>query len=80
MGVSGERVLCVASADVIAFKNALKLQFLPLLLKWVFLSYRHPRLLQWQGAVSETAVTARGIVAGCGAAVAMWRAVLIPHA
>ena len=30
------------------------------------------------GAVSETAVTARGIVAGCGAATAMLRAVLIP--
>ena len=66
-----ERVL-----HVIAFKNALRLQFPPLLLRWVFLSYRHPR--QWQGAVSETAVTARGIVAGCGAAMAMLRAVLIP--
>ena len=63
---------------VIAVKNALKLHFPPLLLKWVFLSYRHPRLLQWQGAVSETAVTARGIVAGCGAAMAMLRVVLIP--
>ena len=68
-----ERVL-----HIIAFKNALKLQFLPLLLRWVFLSYRHPRLLQWQGVVSETAVTARGIVAGCGAAMAMLRAVIIP--
>ena len=68
-----ERVL-----HVIAFKNALKLQFPPLLLRWVFLSYRHPRLLQWQGAVSETAVTARGIVAGCGAAMAMLRSVMIP--
>ena len=28
--------------------------------------------------MSETAVTARGTVAGCGAAVAMLRAVLIP--
>ena len=46
-----ERVL-----HVIAFKNALKSQFPPLLLRWVFLSYRHLRLLQWQGAVSETAV------------------------
>ena len=44
----------------------------------VFLSYRHPRLLRWQGAVSETAVTARGIVAGCGAAMAILRAVIIP--
>ena len=68
-----ERVL-----HVIAFKNALKLQFPPLLLRWVFVSYRHPRLLQWQGVVSETAVTARGIVAGCGAAMAMLRAVIIP--
>ena len=34
-----ERVL-----HVIAFKNALRLQFPPLLPKWVFLSYRHPRL------------------------------------
>ena len=65
-----ERVL-----HVIAFKHALRLQFPPMLLKWVFLSYRHPRLLQRQGAVSEAAVTARGIVAGCGAAMAMLRAV-----
>ena len=68
-----ERVL-----HVIAFKNALKLRFPPLLLRWVFFSYRHPRLLQWQGAVSETAVTARGIAAGCGAAMAMLRALIIP--
>ena len=68
-----ERVL-----HVIAFKNALNLHFPPLLLKWVFLSYRHLRLLQWQGAVSENAVTARGIVAECGATMAMLRAVLIP--
>ena len=41
--------------------------------------HRHPRLIQWQGAVSDAAAeTARGIVAGCGAAVAMLRAVLIP--
>ena len=54
-----ERVL-----HVTAFKNALMLQFPPLFLKWVFLSLS--LLVQWQGAVPETAATASGIVAGCG--------------
>ena len=48
-----------------------------MLLKWVFHSYRHPRVIQWQGAVSDATETARGIVAERGAAPAMLRAVLI---
>ena len=62
---------------VIAFRSALRSQFPPMLLKWVFQAYRQPRLIQWQGAVSASVVAERGIVAG-GAAMAMLRAVLIP--
>ena len=35
-------------------------------------------MTQWQGAASDSAETARGIVAGCSAAMAMLRAVLTP--
>ena len=69
---------CFERVHVIAFRSALRLQFPPLLLKWFFQAFRHARVTQWQGAVSDAAETARGIVAGCGAATAMLRVVLIP--